>query len=542
MSTVTDPTPDDTEKTADSGQLAGASTARIIAVLAAIVLFTEVVPLQYFMVSVALQKMTSSFPNVGANINWTIIILGLVGASATPLLAKMADIWGKKRIFILCGLFFIVGCLIDALTHSWTWFLIGRGLQAFAIATQAISWALVRDLLPRKWVPIGLGVTATGMGFSGVLAPIVAGYLVDHYDWRMMFWVLGVFTLIMVPIVMIVVPESTRRVKDRIDPVGAVLLSVGVALTLIYLDKGQDWGWGRPTTFAWLIAGLALLVAFYVVEARISRPLVDVKLLSQPKVSLVLLMGLLGVGILAVQSYALGYMTQTPSQDQLHGIVSQGVVDKAHEMVGVNLPLSAVQLHFDPGYTYGDGFTLMQYALHIGIVAGLVGMIFGPLGGYLTTRVGGRIVAIMALAIMTGTGIGYALLPYSWTTYAILAAVFGIGFGFLYSSVPILVTEAVPPEQHAISSGMLGVTFSMGTSIGLAIVTALLNNSPVKAQINVMGNKFTQVIPQVFADRGYSLGFLVMSGFSFIALLIAVFMRHGRKPATGGIEAMTAGH
>ncbi len=531
----TTPLPE-SDELSDTGRLDNASRLRIFSVLAAIVLYTEITPLQYAMVGAALQKMTKSFPAVGANLNWAIIILGLVGASASPLLGKMSDVWGKKRIFLICGLFFIAGSLIDAVTNNWALFLVGRGLQALAVATQFIAWGLIRDLMPRKYIPLALGVTATGLGFSGVIAPVIGGYLVGHFDWHAMFWFLAIFSLVMTPIVVLVVPESKLRVKQRIDPVGALLLSAGAALVLIYLDKGQDWGWGRPTTLAWLIGGLVLLGLFFVLESRVSQPIMNIKLLLHPRVSLVLLIGFFAVFMLSVQPYAMGYMTQTPSAGQLKDVVAQGVVTQAHQMAGVTIPASTVHVAFDPGYTYGSGFTLLQYAVHMGLIVGPVGMIFGPLGGILARRIGARVPAIVALILMAGCAAAYALTSYSWVTYTVIGAVFGIGFGLFYAAVPILMVDAVPQEQQGISVGMLGVTLSMGSAVGLAVMTALLNNSPVKAHIDVAGHSVTQVIPQVFADRGYTVGFWVVTATTVVALVIAIVMRAGRAPASGGAQ------
>src|SRR5438552_45834 len=109
MSATATPKPDDLNRTVDTGRLENASRIRIFAVLVVIVLMTEVVPMQYTMIAPALQKMTGTFPGVGGNINWVVIMIGLVGASATPLLGKMSDIWGKKRLFVACGVLFIAG-------------------------------------------------------------------------------------------------------------------------------------------------------------------------------------------------------------------------------------------------------------------------------------------------------------------------------------------------------------------------------------------------------------------------------------------------
>lgn len=161
--------------------LEGASKLRIGIVLAIVVLFTEIGPLQYTMVASALQKMAKSFPTVGGNINWAVIILGLIGAATTPLLGKASDIWGRKRLMLICGALFIIGSVICAVTDNWTVFLFGRGLSAFAIATQFIAYGLVRDLLPKRYVPICVGLLGAGVGFSGVIAPLMGGLLVDRY-------------------------------------------------------------------------------------------------------------------------------------------------------------------------------------------------------------------------------------------------------------------------------------------------------------------------------------------------------------------------
>ncbi|MFE7743906.1 MFS transporter [Nocardia sp. NPDC057455] len=518
----------------DAGRLDGASKRRIFTIIVVIVLYTEVVPLQYTMVSAALQKMSASFPGVGGNINWAVIILGLVGASATPLLGKASDIWGKRRLFLLCGICFILGCLICAVTTSWTLFLIGRGLAAVSVASQVIAYGLIRDLVPRKYVPLGIGLIGAGLGFSGAIAPVIGGILIDNYDWRAMFWFLTIFTLVLTPLVLYVVPESPLRVRDRIDPLGAVLLSSGILLTLLYLDNGQKWGWGRPTALAWLIVGLALLALFFLVEFKVSRPLMDMKLLFDPRVGVVLLMALFGVAITAVQPLALGYMTQTPDAPHLRDQVAHGAVDQAHEMTGLNLPLSIVKVDLDPGYTYGNGFSMLEYALHVGIWAGLMGMIFGPIGGLLARRYGARLPAVLSFIALTISGVGFVSFDYSWQTYLVLFMIAGIGFGMFYAAIGNLLIEAVPPEQQGISSGMLGVTQNMSSAIGIAITTALLNAHPVIAHIDVMGHKADQPIPQVFADRGYELTFWFVLATTIIGLFLALFMRHGRTPATGG--------
>lgn len=518
----------------DTGRMDGASRLRIFTVLAVIVVYCEITPLQFVMVSAALQKISKSFPAVGANLNWAVIIVSLVGGSAMPLMGKIGDVWGKKRIFTAAGVFFVVGCVICALTNNWTLFLIGRGLSALSLPTQLLAYGLVRDLLPRKYVPLGLGITATGVGFSSVLAPLIGGLLVDNFSWHAMFWFLAIFTLVMTPILWFVVPESKLRVKERIDPIGVALLSGGVALVLIYVDKGQDWGWGHATTLAWLIVGLALMASFFVVESRLRTPLIDMKTLLNPRVGVVLLMALFGIVMLTYQSYAMGYMTQTPSAAQLKGVVAQGVVAQAQQMAHFKLPLSAVAVAIDPSYKYGNGFSLLSFAWHIGLFGSITAMLCGPVAALIARRSGARLPAIMAMMVMVVGGVVYALVPYSWGTYAGLSVVMGIGFGFFYASAPILLVDAVPQEQQGITAGMFGIVTALGSGITLSVAAAILNTAPIKAHINVMGHSITQAIPQVFADRGFINSFWAATGAAVVGLVFALLLRHGRTPTTAG--------
>ncbi|WP_327144530.1 MFS transporter [Nocardia sp. NBC_01327] len=567
VDTTAPPSADD-----NTGRLDGASKLRIFSVLAVIVLFTEVAPMQYVMVSAALRQIAPTFPTHGANINWAIIIFGVVGAATSPVIGKLSDIVGKKRMFLVCGVLFMIGCAICAITSNWMLFLLGRGLQATAIATAVISYGLIRDLMPRKLVPIGLGIASTGLGVSALAGPLIGGFIVDHYSWRSIFWFLFAFTVVMIPLVIAIVPESKLRTPQRLDLVGAVLLGAGLVFTLIYLDNGQDWGWSKPSTLAWLIGGLVLLVLFPIVEMRVKNPIMDMKLLFTPRVSVLLFIALLASLMIGYQSYATGYMTQSPpaaevvdqvktaTWDQVKaGALQQaqagaeaqakaalppgvelppGAVKVPPEAVYSQLPPNMVDVKLDPGYTYGNGFSLLKYATHLAVAQSIIAMLFGFLGGLWIRRRGGRQPLVFALVIFVGAAIAYATTSHGWGMQALISAIFGIAFGLYYAATPNLMVEAVPAEQQGISAGMLGVMQSMGAGIGLAVATAFLNANPVKAEVTVLTpkgpNTVLQDIPMLFSDKGYEISYYFIAAAAVIALIGAVIMKAGRTPATGG--------
>jgi MFS family permease len=505
---------------ADAGRLDPSQKGRIFAVVAAVVFFSEIAALQYTMIGASIPEIAPSFPKVGADINWLMIIFGLVGAAATPIFGKLSDLYGKKKMMLVTGLAFAAGSLLCAVTSNWPLFLLGRALQAVAIAAPTVAYGLFRDLLPRKYIPTAMGVVATGLGLSSLIAPVLAGELVKHYSWRSNFWFLLIYCGVMTVILAIAVPESKLRARQRLDLGGALLLSTGVGLALIWLSKGPDWGWFGITSIGYLIAGLVLLAMFVMVERRAEQPIIDMRLLFSAKVANVLFVAFFLALIIGAQATAVNYMAQSKDAAFLSVAISQST----HGLI----PPSAVS--FNSTLTYALGFTLLGYAGHLAVFQGTSSMLSGAGGGWLTGRIGGRRPLIFAALMFTvGSGL-YVFFHASWVQMALVGVVIGLGFGTYYAVAPNLLADASPPEQQGITAGMLGVMNSIGTSVGLAVLTAFQAANPLKVTI---GN-VTKVVPQMYAWDAYKLNFVFAAVAGALALCGALYLKSGRTPATGG--------
>ena len=524
-------------------RLEGASRLRIFTVIGVVVLFAEIAALQYTMVASAARDIAPSFPGVGANISWMVIIFGLVGGATTPLFGKMSDLWGKRRMMLISGFSFAVGTLICALTSSWALFLVGRALEAVAISAPTVAYGLFRDILPRRYIPASIGVIATGLGMSALAAPLLGGWLLDHYSWRSLFWFLLIFVAVVVPLLVVLVPETPLRTHQKLDVSGALLLATGVGLILLYLSNGASWGWGRPTAWGWMAGGVALLLAFVAVERRSSQPIMDLKLLFSPKVTMVLLAALLGSMVIGVQGYSIPYMLQTPSHAQLNHLILAQVVAGSHgQLTPAIVPM--VHINFNAVMAYGLGASLLGYGLHSAVFTGGAGMLSGGGAGEWARKVGPRYPLILAMATFTVSTLLYAFYAHSAWQYAVIATVFGLGFGAFYAAAPNLIVEAVPARQQGISAGMLGVVNSLATSVGTAALTAFLAANPAQFKVTIPGVSAAltggfHTIPDVYTDTGYRNGLLFAAGAGLLGLIVAVLMRHGRRPATGGAASDT---
>jgi MFS family permease len=121
----------------------------------------------------------------------------------------------------------------------------------------------------------------------------------------------------------------------------------------------------------------------------------------------------------------------------------------------------------------------------------------------------------------------------------LFAAVFGLGFGAFYAACPNLLIEAVPARQQGISAGMLGVVNSLATSVGTGALTASLRANPLEVKVSIPGISEQQtggshVIPELNGWNGYHDGLLLAAACGLLGLAVALLMRHGRAPATGG--------
>jgi MFS family permease len=110
--------------------------------------------------------------------------------------------------------------------------LAGRALCGISLGLAALEYGLVRDLMPRRWIPVTVGVIGTGLGFSAILGPVIAGWLTYAFSWRSVFWFLLIFIVAIVPVVMLAVPETPLRATQRLDVPGAVLIVMLTAMLI----------------------------------------------------------------------------------------------------------------------------------------------------------------------------------------------------------------------------------------------------------------------------------------------------------------------
>ncbi|MET7481613.1 MFS transporter [Streptomyces sp. NPDC005538] len=528
----------------DTGRLEDASPRRILLIVLAIVAATEIVPFHYTFISMAVRLIGPDFPSAGSQLAWLNTLYALVGGVAVPVAGKLSDMVGKKRVILVCLVLSMVGSALDALTHSWTALLVGRALQGLAFPVLVISYGLIRDLVPRRMVPVAIAVAGGGTGMGAVLGPIAGGALTDHYSWRSLFWFCTLYTGVTGLLMLLLVPESKLRVRSRLDYLGTLLLGSGVGLVLIYLSRGSDWGWGQGATLAWLIGGLVLLVLFYAWETRTPEPIMSPVLLRSPRlVSLLVWAFLLNICTQGL-SYLLGYLAEGPggaTGDALKQQVAAGAAQQAAQQSGA--PLASLQQYFTvQGDLPGLNLTLFQFTVRILLVMSVLYVVVAPLTGWSATRFGLR---LPAAACAFFFGLGSLLLYYfhgSVLQLALCALPLGVGAGIFLGTVPNMLIEAVPQEQQGASAGMYGVFSSFGSATATAVAAAVMATHPLVLHVGLPGHESNTelksgALAQLSTETAYTRLFLIFAGVALVGLVVGLLMRQYRKPATGGLHS-----
>ena len=525
----------------DTGRLNDASRLRIILIVLAIVASTEIITFQTAFIGLAAQKIGASFPAAGSQLPWLATIYTLVGGVAVPVVGKFSDVVGKKKVIVACVAVSLIGSVLDAVTTSWSILLVGRALQGVAFPAMFVSFGLIRDLAPRRMVNMAIGIAGGGTGLGAILGPLAGGYLTDHFSWRSLFWFCTIWIIASLTLLVLFVPETKLRHKVKLDLLGSALLGAGIALVMIYVSRGSGWGWGRPVTLSWLIGGLLLLGAFYLWEMRVPEPIMSPALLRSSRFLPILGIGFICNGIVNGASYVIGYLAETPGGAAGNAVKAQIVNGAATSAAAqYHLPAALLKPYFSVvGDLPGLNLTLLQFTVQLTLGLAVVYVIFSPLAGGISTRIGLQKPLVAGMFCFALSCVLLAFYHYSVIEIALILLILGVGVGLYLGTLANLVVEAVPQEQQGVSSGMVGSFTNFGAAFATSIIASVVAAHPLVLHVNAPGHVTntslnTGALAQLPTDTAYTQMFVIFTIAAACALILSLFMRHYRHPATGG--------
>ncbi|WP_347352785.1 MFS transporter [Intrasporangium sp.] len=476
--------PVDVHAHGDSPVRPGRSTRYWILVIFVLVVLSEEVAYAFNLVTPALPHIAQAFGTT--QIAWVSTAFSLMGAVSAPLFGKLADKHGKKTWLLISAGLMALGSLTVLLAPTYPILLIGRTVEGLGLGIVAITYSLMRDILPPKMMALGVSLATAGIGVTGIIGPYIAGYLLDHHGYRGVFVFLLALPVIVGIAIAFIVPETPVRVHERINYVSALILGAAFGVLLFVLGEGGAWGWTSGKTIVGFLLGLAVLALWAVREGKVAVPLIDLKVVKSRALGLTMITNLVAQAVITVQFVLLAYLVQVPRE---------------------------------LGQTYGLGMNAEQMA-GITSLAGLASVAMGFLVGWLAERVGARIPNLVGFALMA---LGSGLLALTHDTYGQVLVgyvVYAFGGGLVSAAIPNLVIAAVPPEQQAVSATTVGVVGSLGSTIAVQVTFAVLSLQILQL---IQGSP-------IYAEQGFTTIYWLSAAASVLAVLATLAMRHGRRP------------
>ena len=245
--------------------------------------------------------------------SWLLTAYLLSAAIATPILGRLGDTTGKKKMMVIVLIALSVGTLVSALATSLMIMLVGRVIQGAAGAVFPLAFGIIRDEFPPERVAGAIGVLSAilGLGVGGGI--LLAGPILEHLSYHWLFWLPLLMALGATVATFIFVPESPVRTGGHINWLGALLMSGWLVTGLLAVSYGPTWGWHSPTVLL-LFASTAVLLGLWIFsESRSRSPLVDMRMMRIPAVWSTNLAALLfGFGMFAM-FITVPQFAQTPS-------------------------------------------------------------------------------------------------------------------------------------------------------------------------------------------------------------------------------------
>ncbi|CAN5320536.1 MFS transporter [soil metagenome] len=412
-----------------------------------------------------------------SNASWVVTATLLSAAITTPISGRLGDMFGKRRVLLICISILAVGCVICAMTSYLPLFILGRALQGTAMSVIPLGISILRDELRPIRVPTAIALISATLGGGASIGFPLSAFMAQHFNFHIVFWAAAVISVILMLLVYNFVPESPIRNPARFDFLGAFGLGAGLLCLLLPITKGSTWGWTDPEVPGLFAIGLIIIVFWVRYESRIAHPVVQIRTSASKPVLLTNITAVLVGFAMFTNNLVLPQLLQAP--------------------VGT-------------GYGLGKSMVITGLCLAPG---GFVMMLVSPLAGRISTRHGGKTTLICGLVMIVLTySVASLFMDHLWEL-VIVSSLNGAGIGLSYAAMPNLIMASVPITESAAANGLNALMRSIGTSTSSAVMAMILTSMTT-----------TYALQSVPAERAFHYCFGLAAIVGLVALVVATFI------------------
>ena len=351
---------------------------------------------------------------------------------ALPLMGKVSDVYGHDRIYMLSIFIFMVGSIFAAVASNFSWMVGARVFQAIGGGAMVpVAMAIVGDIFPKRSRVIALGIIGGAVEGGAALGPFYGAALAHYLDWRWIFWINIPISLVALLLVYLLL-EPSSRTKGKIDYIGGILLTGGLALLSVALS--YEWRQQNYITYlvSFLVPALFLFALFLFREFKASAPIIEFSMFRDMTFSSAVTTNFFVGGSLIIALVNIPLMSDT--------------------IMGC----SALE----------GGLRLLRLTIMISIGA-VIGGFLCRISGYRPPTILGLILSSVGFFFMSRWPLDIA--DPEMTLHLVIC---GLGFGLVIAPLSTAVIDSVGEKRRGIASSLVVMTRMIGMIVGLCILTS----------------------------------------------------------------------
>jgi EmrB/QacA subfamily drug resistance transporter len=408
----------------------------------------------------------------------------------TPILGKLGDSFGKKRMLVISLAIFGLASLAAAAAWNLETLIACRVLQGAGAAVFPLSFGIIRDEFPPEKIGLGVGTVSSVFGVGGGVGLVLSGVIIEHLTWHWLFLIGAVPVLASTVLLALYVPESPIKHRTRPDYVGGLTLSLALGTLLVAISEGSNWGWTSGGVLGLAAASVASFALWARIENRVPEPLVDLRTFARREMAATNLTTLI-MGFSMFSTFILlPNFVQAP--------------------LGLPPDLAA-------RVDYGFGASPVEVGLFF-VPSSIAMMITGPLAGALGMRRGNVLplrigIGFLALSLTLLATVHHA----PWTIYAWMVFM-GLGLAFSFAALGSLVIEYSAPGETGVASGMNTIMRTVGAALGSQVAAAIISANTIAGT-------------EIPAESGFTLAFTISAAGALVALGPTFLLRRRARVA-----------
>jgi EmrB/QacA subfamily drug resistance transporter len=463
-------------------------------ILSVLVVAQFMVVLDVAIVNVALPTIKNDLHFSEDGLQWVITSYAILFGGVLLLGGRMADLLGRRRVFMAGLAIFTAFSLLDGLAWSSASLIAFRGLQglgAALLAPAALS-ILMTTFSEGRDRNVALGIWGAASGSGGAAGVLLGGALTSALSWSWIFFInvpVGVAVLALSPVLL---HESRANLNHRhFDAAGAVSITGGLMVLVYALTHASQHGWVTAETIGLLAASAALVIAFVVIEMRSPAPLLPLRI----------------------------FRLRTLTASNINALLMGAAIFSQFFLL--TLYMQQV-LHYS---------ALKTGVAYIALTLAIIG--FSAVSQALVTRIGVRVVLTVGMALSAVGLVLYAQLPVHGHYFSNLFPAFilsGIGLAFAFVPMSIGALTGVKPEDAGVASGLLNTNQQIGGAIGVAVATTI---ATTYTSHYLGGHPGVGPLDGAALTHGFQIAFYVLAALAALAAVVsAILIEPGAAAAT----------